>query len=49
MNTSSPPVKPETFRDSPFDVRGFKNLLSTLKKSKAQQEDKVKPVYDPEE
>lgn len=49
MNSSSPPVKPELLSGSPFNIQGFKHLLSTLKKSKEQQEDKAKPLYDPEE
>lgn len=36
-------------QDAPFDIQGFKNLLDTLKKSKTQQEDKAKPVYNSEE
>lgn len=46
FNSSAPK---ESSQDFPFDLQGFKNLLDTLKKSKEQQEDKAKPVYDPEE
>jgi len=49
MDFGSPPVKPELLSGSPFDVQGFKNLLNTLKESKQQQENKAKPLYDPEE
>lgn len=45
MDFNSPPVKPELMVDSEFDIQGFKNLLTTLKESKQQQEDKVKPTY----
>lgn len=45
----NPSAPKESSQDSPFDLQGFKNLLDTLKKSKEQQEDKAKPVYDPEE
>jgi hypothetical protein len=49
MNFGTPPVKPEIFAGSPFDVQGFKNLLNTLKQSKADQENKAKPLDIPEE
>jgi len=50
MNFSSPSVKPEVISEAPFDIKGFKNLLGTLKESKQkQQENKAKPLYTPEE
>lgn len=49
MNFGAPPVEPERLTGSPFDVRGFKNLLNTLKQSKADQENKAKPLNIPEE
>jgi hypothetical protein len=48
MDFSSPPVKPEVISEAPFDIQGFKGLLSTLRKSKEQQENKAKPLYIPE-
>jgi|LakMenEpi03Aug12_release.lakeMendotaPanAssembly.Ray.scaffolds.fasta_scaffold3907373_1 hypothetical protein len=44
MNFGAPPVKPEKLTGSSFDIQGFKNLLDTLKRSKADQENKAKPL-----
>lgn len=49
MNFDSRPVKPDTTPGRPFDVQGFKNLLTDLKESKKQQENKAKPTYETEE
>jgi hypothetical protein len=49
MDFNSSAAGKETNSGSPFDVQGFKNLLDTLKQSKEQQENKAKPVYNPEE
>jgi hypothetical protein len=49
MDFSSPTVKPEAIPGESFDIQGFKNLLSTLKESKQNQENKAKPVYSIEE
>ena len=49
MDFNSPAAGKEANNGSPFDVQRFKNLLDTLKQSKEQQENKAKPVYNPEE
>jgi hypothetical protein len=49
MNFASRPVTPDENTGQVFDIQGFKNLLSDLKESKRQQEDKAKPTYEAEE
>jgi hypothetical protein len=46
MDFGSPDVKPELLTESPFDVQGFKNLLSNLKQSKEEQKNKTVPLYE---
>jgi hypothetical protein len=49
MNFASRSVTPDANAGQVFDIQGFKNLLTDLKESKRQQEDKAKPTYEPEE
>jgi hypothetical protein len=46
MDFGSTPVDPTTLSNSPFDVQGFKNLLSNLKQSKEEQKNKAVPLYE---
>jgi hypothetical protein len=49
MSFDSQPVKPENLSGEAFDIQGFKNLLTDLKESKKQQENKAKPTYETQE
>jgi hypothetical protein len=50
MNFSaSPTPNRDESTERHFDIERFKTLLSDLKESKKQKEDKAKPTYEPEE
>lgn len=49
MSFDSQPVKPDNLSGQAFDIQGFRDLLTNLKESKQQKENKAKPTYEPEE